>query len=106
MNVYFGMLMTLSIGACVFSMRAIFFAPMDEIHVPREITGSAMSLGSFIGYLPGAFLYSIYGSILDHNPGISGYRIVFLIMAVFAGAGFLLSSYILSVIGKDKAINN
>lgn len=106
MNVYFGMLMTLSIGACVFSMRAIFFAPMDEIHVPREITGSAMSLGSFIGYLPGAFLYSIYGSILDHNPGLSGYRIVFLIMAVSAGAGFLLSSYILSVIGKDKAINN
>ena len=79
---------------------------MDEINVPREITGSAMSLGSFIGYLPGAFLYSVYGNILDRNPGISGYRIVFLIMAVCAGAGFLLSSYILGVIGTNKAINN
>ena len=102
MNVYFGMLMTLSIGACVFSMRAVFFAPMDEVRVPREITGSAMSLGAFIGYLPGAFLYSIYGFILDNNPGIRGYRIVFLIMAVCAGAGFLLSSYIIGLIAKEK----
>ena len=26
--------------------------PMDEVDVPREITGSAMSMASFIGYLP------------------------------------------------------
>lgn len=103
MNVYIGMMMTLSIGACVFSMRAIFFAPMDEVHVPREITGSAMSLGSFIGYLPGAFLYSIYGNILDRNPGMAGYRIIFLIMAVFAAAGFFLSCYILSTIKTEQA---
>ena len=102
MNVYLGMMMTLSIGACVFSMRAIFFAPMDEVDVPREITGSAMSLGAFIGYLPGAFLYSVYGNILDRNPGLSGYRIVFLVMTVFAAAGFFLSSYILTIIKHQK----
>lgn len=102
MNVYVGMLMTLSIGSCVFSMRAIFFAPMDEVDVPREITGSAMSLGAFIGYLPGAFLYSVYGYILDSNPGIAGYRIVFMVMAAFSVAGFLLSSYILTVINGRK----
>lgn len=101
MNVYVGMLLALSIGACVFSMRAIFFAPMDEIHVPREITGSAMSIGAFIGYLPGAFMYSVYGSILDNNPGLTGYRIVFIIMAVLAGCGFILSSYILNIIIKQ-----
>lgn len=102
MNVYFGMAMTLSIGACVFSMRAIFFAPMDEVDVPREITGSAMSLGAFIGYLPGAFMYSVYGNILDRNPGMGGYRMVFLIMALFAAGGVLLSSYILTVIKATK----
>lgn len=103
MNVFVGMAITLCIGACVFSMRAIFFAPMDEIHVPREITGSAMSLGAFIGYLPGAFLYTVYGSILDGHPGMSGYRIVFLIMTVFAILGVLLSTYILGVMKKQKA---
>lgn len=103
MNVYFGMLMTLSIGACVFSMRAIFFAPMDEVDVPREITGSAMSLGAFVGYLPGAFMYSVYGNILDRNPGMGGYRIVFLLMALFAAAGFFLSSYIIGIINKQNS---
>lgn len=105
MNVYFGMAMTLSIGACVFSMRAIFFAPMDEVDVPREITGSAMSLGAFIGYLPGAFMYSVYGNILDRNPGMGGYRMVFLIMALFAAGGVLLSSYILTVIKATKKVS-
>ena len=100
MGVALGMTFTLSIGAMVFSMRAIFFAPMDEVHVPREITGAAMSMGSFIGYLPGAFMYAIYGGILDSMPGLQGYRVVFLIMAGFAVLGALLSSYILRHIRK------
>ncbi len=95
MGMLAGMTMTLSIGACVFSMRAVFFAPMDEVQVPREITGSAMSMGSFIGYLPGAFMYAVYGSILDKFSGLDGYRIVFIVMAVFAAIGFVLSTFIL-----------
>ncbi len=85
-------------------MRAIFFAPMDEVQVPREITGSAMSMGSFIGYLPGAFMYAVYGGILDKFEGLSGYRIVYIIMAVFAAGGFLLSTYILKTIKKDRNV--
>ena len=96
MGIIMGMAVTLAISACVFSMRAIFFAPMDEVQVPREITGSAMSMGAFIGYLPGAFMYAIYGGILDRYVGLAGYRIVFIIMACFAAGGFLLSTYILS----------
>lgn len=102
MSIILGMVITLGISACVFSMRAIFFAPMDEVQVPREITGSAMSIGSFIGYLPGAFMYAVYGGILDKFEGISGYRIVFIMMAVFAVAGFFLSSFILKSIKKQK----
>ena len=44
MGIFLGMFITLTISACVYSMRAIFFAPMDEVHVPREITGSAMAM--------------------------------------------------------------
>ena len=103
MGIIFGMAISLGISAIVYSMRAIFFAPMDEVDVPREITGSAMSLGSFVGYLPGAFMYAVYGGILDNFEGIAGYRIVFIIMAVFAVGGILLSSYILSLMKKAKA---
>lgn len=99
-NIYVGMTVTIFISALVFSMRAIFFAPMDEVNVPREITGAAMSIGSFIGYLPGAFMYTIYGSLLDSNPGYAGYKMVFLLMVGFAVLGFLLSTYILKKIYK------
>lgn len=34
MNVYLGMAATLGFGAIIFSQRAIFFAPMDEIGPP------------------------------------------------------------------------
>lgn len=102
LGIIIGMAITLTISAFVFSMRAIFFAPMDEVKVPRDITGSAMSIGSFVGYLPGAFMYAVYGAILDHFEGLSGYRIVFIVMAVLAVIGFFLSAYILRVIKKQK----
>ena len=50
----------------------------------------------------GAFMYAVYGAILDNFEGLSGYRIVFIVMAVFAVIGFLLSSYILRVIRMQK----
>lgn len=105
MGIFLGMFITLTISACVYSMRAIFFAPMDEVHVPREITGSAMAMGSFIGYLPGSFMYAVYGGILDKFEGLFGYRIVYLMMAAFAAGGFVLSTYIISTIKKDKQKN-
>ena len=105
MGIFLGMFITLTISACVYSMRAIFFAPMDEVHVPREITGSAMAMGSFIGYLPGSFMYAVYGGILDKFEGLFGYRIVYLMMAAFAAGGFVLSTYIIRTIKKDKQKN-
>lgn len=102
MGTVIGMTITLCTSAVVFSVRAIYFASMDEIQVPREITGSAMSIGSFIGYLPGAFMYAVYGNILDRFSGLGGYRIIFIMMAVFGICGFLLSTYILGIVKKEK----
>jgi sugar phosphate permease len=102
MNVYAGMAMTLGFGAIVFAMRAVFFAPMEEIGVPREMTGAAMSLGSFIGYAPAMFCYSIYGSMLDKTPGLGGYKHVFILMAAFAVMGFVITSILVSKINKKK----
>lgn len=101
MGIAAGMAITLCISAFVYSMRAVFFAPMDEVHVPREITGSAMSMASFIGYLPGAFMYAVYGGILDNFDGLAGYRIVFILMTCFAVAGVLLSTFIIRTIKKN-----
>ena len=76
---------------------------MDEVGVPRRITGAAMSMGSFIGYLPGAFITIIYGSQLDAHPGITGYKIVFTMMAGIAVVGIVISSVLVKLIDKKKA---
>lgn len=58
----------------------------------RCLIGAAfMVLGSFIGYAPAMFCYSLYGYILDLNPGLTGYKIVFGIMACFALCGAFVS---------------
>lgn len=102
LNVYVGMAMTLVFGAVLFSMRAVFFAPMGEIDISDDITGAAMSIGSFIGYAPQMFCYTLYGSILDKNPGLPGYRIVFMIMIGFAVVGFIISTLLVKSIKKNK----
>lgn len=102
MNVYAAMGISLTMSAFVFCMRAIFFAPMDEIRVPRKLTGAAMSFGSFIGYLPGAFIAIIYGKILDTNPGVAGYKMIFIMMAVIAAAGIIISTALLKEIKRKE----
>ena len=103
LSVYSGMAMTLSFGTIIFTMRAVFFAPMAEVGVPREITGAAMSIGSFVGYAPAMFCFHVYGSMLDKTPGLQGYRHVFMLMAAFAVMGFVVSSVLCKVISKKKA---
>lgn len=92
MNVYLGMTATLGFGAIIFSQRAIFFAPMDEIGTPREFAGSAMAFGCIIGYMPSMFAYTLYGSLLDSFSGIQGYNYVFSVMVAFSLLGFICAT--------------
>ncbi|MBG5949468.1 MULTISPECIES: MFS transporter [Proteus] len=92
MNVYLGMAATLGFGAIIFSQRAIFFAPMDEIGTPRQYAGSAMAFGCIIGYMPSMFAYALYGSLLDNFEGIQGYNYVFSIMVAFSFLGFICAT--------------
>jgi sugar phosphate permease len=102
MNVYVGMTLTLCFGAIIFTMRAVFFVPMEEIKVPRELTGAAMSIGSLIGYAPSMFAFTLYGSMLDKTPGIQGYRHVFMTMIGFAVMGIVVSSVLIKIIKKKN----
>ena len=83
-----GMAVTLAFGLIVFSMRGVFWAPMQEVRVPAEITGSAFGIACLIGYAPGMFAYAVYGAILDRYPGAPGYHGVFGVMLVLALIGF------------------
>ena len=102
-NWIIGAACTLAFGAIVFTMRAVFFAPMDEVRVPKEITGAAMSLASLVIYLPNAFAYVMYGSFLDRYPGMAGFRIVFSVMIGWAVIGVGVSTFLIHRIKKCQA---
>ncbi len=102
MNVYVGMACTLGFGAIIFSMRAVFFAPIDEIKVPRHISGAAMSIACIFGYAPQMFAFALYGNMLDRNPGMAGYRMVFMTMIGFAILGVVITTILLGMIKKKK----
>lgn len=102
MNVYVGMVCTLGFGAIIFSMRAVFFAPIDEIKVPRHISGAAMSIACIFGYSPQMFAFALYGNMLDRHPGMAGYRMVFMTMIGFAIVGVVITTILLGMIKKKK----
>lgn len=102
MNVYVGMACTLGFGAIIFSMRAVFFAPIDEIKVPRHISGAAMSIACIFGYSPQMFAFALYGNMLDRNPGMAGYRMVFMTMIGFAIVGVVITTILLGMIKKKR----
>lgn len=109
MSVYAGMASTLTFGAIIFTMRAVFFAPMDEVEVPARNTGAAMALGCIVIYLPNVFAYALYGSILDRYPfaqyGLQGYRTVFYIMAAMAVLGFMAAQFLCCRIKRRRKLN-
>ncbi|MFV0408671.1 MAG: MFS transporter [Paracoccus sp. (in: a-proteobacteria)] len=92
---------TLSFAFIVFSMRGVFWAPMSEIGIPSNITGSAFGLGCLIGYAPGMFAYTVYGAILDRFPGQQGYTYVFGLMSILAVIGFLVANALSRLIRKQ-----
>lgn len=103
MNIYSGMFVTLAFGAVVFAMRAVFFAPVEEVRIPREISGAAMSIASFVGYMPYMFAYTVYGYMLDTYPGMKGYELVFSIMIAFSVFGLLVSTFLVRAVNRKRA---
>lgn len=96
------MIMCLLFSVIVFSMRGVFWAPMDEVGIPEEVSGTAFGIASLIGYAPGMFGFLIYGAILDANPGTTGYYFVFGIMCALAVVGSVVALAVARMARKKK----
>ena len=84
------------------SMKALFFAPVEEIGIDKSIEGSAISFISFVGYSPLIFCYSLYGMILDNFGGVLGYKVLFMIITIFAILGLMINKKLISTINLKK----
>jgi sugar phosphate permease len=98
------MIVTLLFSLIVFTMRGVFWAPMDEVGIPEETSGTAFGIACLVGYAPGMFAFIVYGAILDANPGAGGYHIVFVVLAALALVGAVVSSGLVRAARARRAV--
>uniref|UniRef100_UPI00356A0AD4 MFS transporter n=1 Tax=Novipirellula sp. TaxID=2795430 RepID=UPI00356A0AD4 len=87
--VFFGVIIVTS--AAVFALRGLYFAIMQEGHVPIRYTGTAVGVVSAIGYTPDVFMGPMMGKLLDDSPGALGHQHLFAVIAAFALVGLVAS---------------
>lgn len=81
-------------SAAVFALRGLYFAIMQEGHIPLRYTGSAVGIVSAIGYTPDIFMGPLMGVLLDRAPDAvaapaAGHQQLFAIIACFSGVGLI-----------------
>lgn len=82
----------IALGSFIYCANAVFFSLIDEANVPAKLTGTAAGLISLVAYVPDVYLYTVLGNVLDSNPGVTGYRYVFVFMVVCAVIGLIASA--------------
>ena len=92
-----------ALGSFIYCANAVFFSLIDEAKVPAKLTGTAAGLISLLAYVPDVYLYTVLGNVLDRNPGIEGYRYVFVFMVVCAIIG-LVASLVLHRMNYNNAL--
>lgn len=97
-----GFIAVIAFAMIVNSMKALLFAPIQEVGIDDKISGAAISLASCIGYSPLVFCYSLYGSILDKFKDVAGYKILFIIIMGFGFLGLLINKRLTVVINSRK----
>ena len=72
---------------CIYALRGIYFALLDEQGVHTAVTGTAAGVASVTGFTPDVYMPVVSGAILDNYPGLLGYRILFGGASVIAALG-------------------
>ncbi|WP_100896180.1 MFS transporter [Cellulophaga sp. RHA19] len=89
----------------VYAVRSLYFATMQEGHIPLLLTGTAVGLISIIGYTPDIFAGPLMGMLLDNSPGELGHQHVFVMLASFSLIGLLASVFFYRLQHKKSANN-
>jgi sugar phosphate permease len=84
-----------------YAARVLYFAAMEEGHIPVAITGTAVGILSVTGYTPDIFAGPLMGYFLDTYPGEKGHQLVFLTLSVFSLLGLVCSVVFLKINNKN-----
>lgn len=94
--------------SCVgfFALRGIYFALLEESGTPRELTGTAVGVISFVGFAPEIFMGPLTGWLIHdarHNGNVlAGYHQIFWFLTVLSAVG-MLAALALRWFGSQKS---
>lgn len=86
-SIYMIIFLVIFCGLLTYVIRGIYWAIFDLCHIPNHVKGLAIGVISIIAYTPDAFLPIISGYLSDKYPGLVGYRIFFMYIAVIGLVG-------------------
>ena len=95
--------LALAVIVCLFSLmvKAQYMAPQEEMGIPLEVTGMAITLMSILGITgPDLFLPALCGSWIDQY-GNDGYLYIFMLMTGLAILGLVAAILMLKVKQKN-----
>ena len=82
-------------------LRGVYYAPIGELGITREVSGSAMAIAILLINFPMCWAYVTYGWLIDkYNNSIEGYKLIFIIMLCMYVVGFIASSILIHIIKK------
>ncbi len=85
----------------IYAFRTLYFAALQEGHIPLLMTGTAIGLISLVGYTPDIFMGPAIGYFLDGWSGELGHQYVFVMCGVFMLVG-LVASIIFNRVTRHK----
>lgn len=85
-------LLLVAIFCCL--IRGVYYAPIGEMGVPKEISAAAMAVAGCIGYSPSFWAYPLYGYLIDAFEPKKAYSMIFIVLIVFAALGILFTTLI------------
>lgn len=100
-SVYMIIFLVVFCGLLTYVIRGIYWAIFDLCHVPNHVKGLAIGVISVIAYTPDAFLPAISGYLSDKYPGLPGYRIFFVYIAIMGLIG-AISAFTLKRISSKR----
>mgnify|MGYP000074579636 CR=1 FL=1 len=86
----------------IYVVRSMYFAIIDDAHLPVNSTGRVSGFVSFLGYSPDIFMYTMIGSWMDKNPGKAGYNMMFVYALVMAALCCVFAFVLFRIVKKDE----
>ena len=76
-------------AVAIYGLRGVYFAIMEEVDVPRHVTGTAVGIISLVGYTPDIFIMPIAGWLIDRSPGATGHQHFYGVLMLFSLIGLI-----------------